>query len=101
MCSPVDEFDHIGGGPDGGHLPHLEESRDFDVAVPSIEYRTDPARHFPAVKWHANSRSDDKVVGEVVGNGIVERLVDTRYIDDDSGNLRHGTYESTQSVMCG
>ena len=53
------------------------------------------------MEWHANSRSDDDVVGEVVGNGIVEWLVDTRDIDDDSGNLRHGTYESTQSVMCG
>ncbi len=53
------------------------------------------------MKWHANPRSNDEIVGEVVGNGIVELLVDTRDIDDDSGNLRHGTYESTQSVMCG
>jgi len=50
---------------------------------------------------HSHSRANDDSVGKIIGNEIVERFVDTRHVDDDSGNLRHGTYESTQSVARG
>jgi hypothetical protein len=38
---------------------------------------------------------------EILGNEVVEGFVDARDVDDDSGNLRHGTYESTHSVARG
>ena len=35
---------------------------------------------------------------EFVRDEVVEGFVDARDIDDDSCNLRHGTYEGRQSV---